>query len=167
MKNILFILLLTPVLCLAKKDPCSKIIREQVQDKTVCKSPELKHITIIKQPGADSVFVALIHFTVESARFDEKGLSVEFEDGTLVQDSIAKIYCQQENAVVMAANGNTMANNGKYLLQGFLKINADNIAAFSSKKIVSVRLSNISRKVSSKEALKVMIYVNCLKHVLG
>jgi hypothetical protein len=167
LKKLFLVSLFAPVFCYGQNDCCKKIKKkiEVAKNVTAFESPDLDHLSVIKQCGISTFFALHIHCKDDIGHFESTGISIEFEDGTILKDESVSIDCKQEMSVLASGSDShgSASYAGKYLLQAFFPITTDNIGLFISKKIMSVSLENCSVKIHNKEATKIMNYVACLK----
>ncbi len=166
LRHLFLILLLLPALsCPGQRNPCRKISQKKEDNGSLTyRSPDLKHLSVIKYAGADTFFMLLLHFADEYPHFETFGAMIEFADGTIFRSENVKIKCTQEMSVVAGGSMSSgMTNSGKYRLQGSIRITDDIVGKFMLHRIASIGLHNVSRKISAQEAGLVMKYVACLK----
>ncbi len=165
MKKLLLLLVALPTFCFAQKDHCKDISNTtSTKGFVTYKSPDLKYTAVLKQ-FSDPVFFALhIHIFCDREHVDATGATIVFEDGTSLRDDSIKVMSAQQSSDFYAGNVGSpgMAHTGIYLLQAFFPLSKENISAFSTKMIKQVVLSDQPQNISSKEAAKIMEYVNCM-----
>jgi hypothetical protein len=170
MKHFLLVLLFAPLLCSAHKnkyrDICKKITKSytRVKHKRVVTyhTPNLVHLSGIKQVKDDTVFALHLHIPDSREHFDATGATVEFEDGTILKDELVKVDCRQEQSEI-ALSANSGNHSGEYILQGFFPIDGTNEHEFLTKKIVRVQLHSTYQEIPDKEAVRMRRYLKCLK----
>ena len=164
MRIIALLLLLVP-LRLPAKDYCKQIkeVRDAKTGALTLRSPDMTNITVIKQFRTDTFFALLLHFTDEHEHFKGGGGVITFEDGTSITDESVTVRCVQEQTQLVGGQMSTGSMSGRYLLQGFFRITAENAGHFMLKKIKSVQLHTAVKVVPGKEAEKVTKWVACMK----
>jgi hypothetical protein len=162
--NILYTLVFLPVVCFGQKDYCKKISKTIDKEKGTItyKSPSLVSISVIKQYKLDTVFVLRLNLYDQSQHFNGMGASVEFDDGTIINEELVRVDCKQEMSVIASGFNSSSANSGEYLLQGFFHINPENIKQLTTHKIVRIRLDRASQTIPERDAMKIMNYILCL-----
>ena len=166
MKKLLLLLLLLPVVCIAKRDPCRQIKRVSNTEKKTrgYESPAMAHIMVVKQTKPTEYFGLNFNLSDDYEHFNRTGTEVEFEDGTVLKNETAIIACTQEPSTVAEGAFSTGgSHSGKYILRGFFRITDENVAKFTSSKIVSIHIADVSTKITTKDAKNIMIYVGCMK----
>ena len=159
--------MLVPVFCTAKKDPCRQVKRTWDTEKRThgCESPALTHVTVIKQNKPTKFFVLRFYLKDANEHYNATGAAVEFEDGTTIKNEAATIDCRQEASTLASGPFGSGTHAGEYILQGFFKINEENIEKFTSSKITRIRLSDVAAKINDKEANMILTYVTCMKEM--
>lgn len=165
MKTIFILLFFVPIWCFGQKDYCKHIFRSVDEKGTTLKSPDLKYLSVLKQTKITTFFALHLHFSDLNQHFEATGAAIEFEDGSIIKDENTTVNCQQEKGELKSGygSGSSFAHSGEYVIQGFFTINDDNIEKLVSKKIIRIQLDKASKKISDKDAVKVMNYIKCLQ----
>lgn len=161
----MILLLLAPAICFGEKSLCRKITRTYTRDHgkkyVTFKTPELMHLSAIKQCKMDTVLALHLHFYDRYEHFNPIGAIIEFEDGTIFKNEAAKVDCRQEMSEITSSSA-LGSHSGQYLIQGFFTINEETIDKFLSKKIVRIQLHDASQIIPEKEAIDIRSFLKCM-----